>query len=437
MSTLQAGDFFIMEIIDMGLSDTLLNKLPIKPEGLAYADMPHHKFVVMQTIDNLDIGGGQEVVHTLVKYLLSDECQPMVCTFKDGPLRQNIEQLGIKVEVLPQRRYSIIALPWFILDMLRIWRLLTGLIDKYKVDIIQTHLLRLFDFVVLPLLYTSRVRIVLWTFHSANFELTAANLPKYKRLLAAKNYSFRFLYRLAANLVSGFVAVSDEVKNSMVRVIGPIGDKVTVICNGVDAKRYEGAVDRAIVRRQLRLEPEACLIIVLATLKEPKGHRYLVEAMVPLTQRYPNLHALFVGDGPLRETLEAQVAKLNLSQHIHFLGNRHDVPELLAASDLFVLPSLWEGLAMALLEGMAAGLPIVASEVSGTVQVLTPNETGLLVPPGDTQRLVEAIEQLLSNPVQALAMGMAARRRVLQEFSAQKQAEEYLALYRRLLQSNS
>jgi glycosyltransferase involved in cell wall biosynthesis len=124
---------------------------------------------------------------------------------------------------------------------------------------------------------------------------------------------------------------------------------------------------------------------------------------------------------------------LNLGEHIHFLGNRHDVPDLLAASDIFVLPSLWEGLSMALLEAMASGLPIVASEVSGTVQVVIPNETGLLVPPGDVQKLTEAIKQLLSDPTRAQAMGAAAKQRVEAEFSAQKQADEHLTLYRRLL----
>ena len=92
---------------------------------------------------------------------------------------------------------------------------------------------------------------------------------------------------------------------------------------------------------------------------------------------------------------------------------------------------------MALLEAMASGLPIVASKVSGTVQAIIPNETGLLVPPGDVQRLTEAIEQLLSDPARAQAMGAAARRRVEAEFSAQKQADEHLALYHRLLDEAS
>jgi glycosyltransferase involved in cell wall biosynthesis len=395
--------------------------------------MQNYALNVMHIISDLDIGGAQEVVRTLVEYMAADECTPVVCTFKDGPLRQDIEQLGIKVELLPGRRYSIVALPFFIIDMIRIWKSLAALVRKHNIDVVQTHILRSLDFLVLLLRYNTDLRVVLWTFHNASFELTADKLPRYKWLRAPKNYSHRLLYRLASRLVGGFIAVSDKVEKAMLQTIGPIQDKITVICNGVDVKRYHRPVDKIGVRDQLGLKADADLISVVATLKEQKGHRYLVEALPSIVPQHPDLHVLFIGDGELREELQAQVERLNLGDHVHFLGNRSDVPELLAASDLFVLPSLWEGLPMALLEAMASGLPIVATEVSGTVQAMIPNETGILVPPGDAQQLAQAIEQLFSDPAQAQAMGAAARRRVQEEFSAQKQADEHLALYRHLL----
>jgi len=388
---------------------------------------------VMQIIENLDIGGAQEVVRTLVQYLAADDCQPVVCTFKDGPLRRDIERAGIEVEVLPARRYSIVALPLFVWDMVRICKSLAALVNRYDIDVVQTHLLRGLDFLVLLLLYTTRLRVVLWTFHSARFELTAFRLPQHKWMSAPKKYSHRFLYRVTSRLASSFIAVSDTVKQSIVETIGPIQDKITVIYNGVDVNRYGKPVDRVGVRAQLGLEANTRLIAVVATLREPKGHRYLIAALASIVMRYPDLHALFIGDGDLREELQAQVEGLNLGDTIHFLGSRSDVPELLAASDLFVLPSLWEGLPMSLLEAMATGLPIVATQVSGTVQVMLPNETGILVPPGDTRELARAIDRLLSDPVQARVMGAAARRRVDTEFSARRQANEHLALYRRLL----
>lgn len=395
--------------------------------------MPNHTLNVLQIIDDLEIGGAQEVVRTLVEYQASDTCKPIVCTFKDGPLRQNIQELGITVEVLPGRNYSILAFPFFVLDMIRIWKSLAKLINKYDVHVVQTHLLKSLDFLVLLLLYTTRLRVVLWTFHNSSFELTADKLPRFKWLLKAKNYSHRLLYKNASRLVSGFIAVSDKVEKAMVQTIGPIQNKITVICNGVDVKRYQKPVDKAQVRSQLGLKTDAQLIATVATLKEQKGHCYLVQALASIAPRYPDLHALFIGDGELKEQLQAQVQSLNLGAQVHFLGNRSDVPELLAASDLFVLPSLWEGLPMALLEAMATGLPIVATEVSGTVQTMIPGETGILTPPGDSQQLAQAIEQLISDPAQAQRLSTAARQRVEAEFSAQKQADEHLALYQHLL----
>jgi glycosyltransferase involved in cell wall biosynthesis len=396
--------------------------------------MRNGKLNVMHIISDLNIGGAQEVVRTLVEYLLaSGDCQPVVCTFTDGPLRQDIERAGIKVEILPQRRYSIVALPLFVMDMVRIWKSLAELVKRYDVDVVQTHLLASLDFLVLFLLYTTDLRVVLWTFHNARFELTAAMLPKHKWLLLPKRYSHRLLYRMASHLVSGFIAVSDEVEKAMIETIGPIQDKIVVVDNGVDVRRYGRPVDRVAIRHQLGLETNTRLIATVATLKEQKGHRYLIEAMAAIVPRHPDLHVLFIGDGEQREELQVQVERLNLGHHIHFLGSRSDVPQMLAASDLFVLPSLWEGLPMALLEAMATGLPIVATEVSGTVQVMVPNETGILVPPGDSMQLAQAIERLLSDPERAQAMGAAARRRVEAEFSAQRQVDEHLALYHRLL----
>jgi glycosyltransferase involved in cell wall biosynthesis len=176
---------------------------------------------------------------------------------------------------------------------------------------------------------------------------------------------------------------------------------------------------------------------MVGTLKEVKGHCYMIEAMCELAPRFPDLHLLLVGDGELRASLEAQVANAALDERIHFMGSRSDVADLLAASDLFVLPSLWEGLSMALLEAMATGLPIVASEVSGTVQAIVPGEHGLLIPPGEPQAIVDAIGQLLSDPDRARKMGSAAQARVNAEFSARKQADDHLALYDRTLAGQS
>jgi glycosyltransferase involved in cell wall biosynthesis len=408
---------------------------------------------VMHVILNLEIGGAQEVVRTLVKYQASAPhlpsgpqpgeariaCTPIVCTLQDGPLRHEIERLGVPVEVLSPRKHSILALPFFIADMVRIWKALAALVRRYNVDVIQTHLLTSLDYLVLTLRYTTPLRAVYWTFHSFNFEIDGAQMPRHRWLLGSKKAAHRLLYRWAARLVDGYIAISEQVGQALVDVIGPIGHKVEVIPNGVDIEQYDvdtQASDiRSSIRTDLGLDTSARLIAMIGTLKEVKGHRYMIEAMSVLAPRYPDLHLLLAGDGALRAQLEAQTADAGLDDRIHFLGSRSDVPGLLAASDLFVLPSLWEGLSMALLEAMATGLPILASKVSGTVQAIVPGEHGLLIPPGDTQAIVDGLVELLSDPDRARAMGQAAKRRVQAEFSAQKQADEHLNLYSRTIHS--
>lgn len=392
--------------------------------------MQNEPLNVMQVVRNLEIGGGQEVVRTLAENLAEDGCRPVVCTFKDGPLRQDIESLGIPVEVLPGRGYSVVAFPLFISDLVRIRRDLVHVVKRYRVDVVQTHLLRVLDFVILTLRYR-RDLLVFWTFQNAYFTLREDHLARHKWLLGPKQFAYRVLYRLAARWVDGFIAVSEDVKTALQEAFGIPPDKITVLCNSVDVRRYQQPVDRARIRRELGLAESARVMIVVATFKEQKGHRYLVEAAPPVIEQYPGLHILFVGDGELREELQLQVRDAGVEGHVHFLGFRQDIPELLAASDCFVLPSLWEGLPMALVEAMATGLPIIATEVSGSKQAMIDGETGLLVAPGDVAQLEEAMVRMLSQPDQARAMGIAAQRRAESHFGARKQAEEHIALYHR------
>lgn len=392
--------------------------------------MTHEPLRVMQLIKNLDVGGAQEVVRTLAAYLTEEGCEVVVCTFRDGPLREEIERLGIPVEVLPGRRHTVLALPQFLLEMVRIRRSLLDLVTRYEVDVIQTHLLRVLDFLVASLRVGRGRPLVFWTIHNYNFTLRPEHLSRHRWLLGPKRLGYRLLYRLVARWVNGFIAVSADVERAILQTIGPIQDKVTVICNGVDVRRYQRRVARRRLCEQLGLPEEAWLMSVVGTFKVQKGHRFLIEAAPPVVARFPNLHLLLIGDGDLRDQEQAHAARLGLAEHVHFLGNRHDVPDLLAASDSFVLPSLWEGLPMALIEAMASGLPIIATAVSGTTQAIVPGETGLLVQPGRSAALSEAMLDLLSDPARARTMGTAARQRAEAVFSATQQARAHVALFR-------
>jgi len=389
---------------------------------------PNGKLNVMQIILDLKRAGAQEVVRTLAEYLQANDCTVTVCAFLDGPMRSDIEKLGVKVEILRRPRYSVVLLPLFLVEMRRIRRELAQLIETYHVDVAQTHILEVLDFLVLSLRGHADLRVVLWTIQNAEF------LPTHQHwLLKSKRAVYSLFYRWLAARVDGFIAVSDEVRQALLRQLGSIQDKIFTICNAVNLRAFDRVSDKVALCAQLGLPPESRLLAVVGRLTEQKGHCYLIEAARSVVATCPEAHFLFIGDGELRHDLQQQVQQAGLAQHIHFLGVRNDVPDLLAAADLFVLPSLWEGLSVALLEAMAAGKPIVATSVSGTVQALTHGETGLMVPPRDSQALAGAIAQLLTDPAQAQMLGQAAKQHVVANYGAQKQAREHVALYRQLL----
>lgn len=385
---------------------------------------------IMLIISNLQIGGAQEVVRTLSEYFPEKGHQTVVCTFEDGPLRKEIERSGIPVEILPARKHSIISLPSFIMDMLHIRKAIASKIDKYQINIVQTQLLRGLDFLVLSLRPRKKL-LVFWTFHNALFVLRHEHLPRFRWLLGFKRWAHSQLYRWTARWVNGLIVVSDDVKKALQEYVGPLDGKISVIPNSVDIRRYSQAVDRNRIRSDLGLSAEHQVFAIVATFKKQKGHKYLLEATASLIQEHPNIRLLLIGDGELRNELENQVHDLELSRNVMFLGLRTDVPKLLAASDYYILPSLWEGLPVSLVEAMACGLPIIATRVSGTKDVMLHQQTGLLVSPGDAKELGEAILYLLSHPDQAIQMGYAARKRVAENFSAEQQAESYLSIYKR------
>ncbi len=391
--------------------------------------MKDGRLVVMQVVTNLDIGGAQEVVRTLAENMEKVGCRSVVCAFKDGPLRAGIERLGVPVVILPSRKHGVTNPLFFLLELLRARRLLLGLVKIHNVDVIQTHILRSLDFLVLSLRLQSDVR-VFWIFHNERFDLREEHLGRQKWLLEPKLWGYHTLYRIGARWANRLVAVSEQVKSAMLKTMPHIHEnRIAVVCNSVDVTRYGDRTLRSILRRELGIGDHDRVVAMVATFKEQKGHRFLLDALPSVMRQFPDLHVLLIGDGALRLALEAQARNLKLDERVHFLGSRNDVPDLLSASDLFILPSLWEGLPMALVEAMASGLPAIGTRVAGTNQVMAHGETGLLVTPGSADELCEAMLELLSSPERMDRMGRAARQRVEVHFGAVKQAREYLALF--------
>jgi len=243
------------------------------------------------------------------------------------------------------------------------------------------------------------------------------------------NRSVRAQHRFFSTAVDRYVTVSRAVAARMREVFHVPAARIDVVHNGVDAGRFDVATDPAL-RRTLCADPGRPIVMTLARLSVQKGHDTLLDA----ASRVPGAVFVLVGDGPLRGSLERQARERNVADRVLFLGHRGDVAELLACCDLFVLPSLFEGLPLAVLEAMAAGKPVIASGIGGTDEALVHGESGLLVPPADPVALASAIRSLLTDPVRARLLANAGRERAVRRFSSRAMIDGVCRSYERVLE---
>ena len=227
------------------------------------------------------------------------------------------------------------------------------------------------------------------------------------------------------------IAVSDPILDDMRQCSVPEA-KLSKIANGIDMRRFETPLqpaERAAVRAGLGLEADAVVVGMLSSLTPEKGHAFALDAMTILAAEFPQVQLCIVGDGGLGESLRARVRSVGLESRIIFAGRRSDIPQVLGSFDVFVLPSLNEGLPMALLEAMAAGLPAVASEVGDVGQAIEDGVSGRLVPPGSSPDLLNALRPLVASAELRRRLGDGARRRVAKHFSSRAMTEAYCRIY--------
>jgi glycosyltransferase involved in cell wall biosynthesis len=226
-------------------------------------------------------------------------------------------------------------------------------------------------------------------------------------------------------VIQTLVASSSRTKNNAIEAgIDPI--RIKVIHNAIMPFDV-GGVNRNTVRDKLGLRHDDIFLLAVGRLVYEKGHEFLVEAMTAVARADGRAVAGICGEGPLREQLTRQIEALGLQEKVKLLGLWNDIPELLAAADVFVLPSRWEGLPMALLEAMMAGLPVVAARVEGVEDVVEHGAHGLLVPLESPQALADAVLQLCSaSEAQRREMGGRGRARILESYTTDRMCEQYL-----------
>lgn len=371
--------------------------------------MPKSKKVnVLQLVNGFAIGGAERKLLDLVRSLDKQNYNVTVCSVgQGGPLQEEFEKLGVKVVVFPKR---------FAFDVSLIFRV-ARLLRRERIDILQTTLLYADLIGALAGRIAGVPAVISWetVSHGANDSLRV----KLRHKLG---------YRLAMKFVDKIVAVSDETKKSIIENRGIPAEKLLTIHYGVDLAKYN-RTDGLSKRKELNIGSKVPVLGVVARLEEIKGHKYFIDAVKEVIKQFPALQCVLVGDGSLRQSLENKVKKLGLHANFHFLGFRDDVYSLLNIFDIFVLPSISEGLPNVILEAMACSKPVVATSVGGIPEAVVDGVTGFLVPARSPKSMAQAIIKLLENNRTLIAMGQRGRHHVEQGFSLQKQISQFQNLY--------
>ena len=352
------------------------------------------------------VGGAEEMVLNLVRHLPPRFEPAVACIHEAGPIGEEIRRTGVPFSVLGLT--PGLSRPF---DVLRLRDALHALAPT----IVHTFLLT-------GSLYgrfasmMSGVPIVIGT---------EVNIYEKKQPLHAR------LERWLMRGTDAVVASAESVKGHYVAQVGADPAKVDVIYNAVDWAQLKTTMTREEFRRSIGVPVDVPAAGIIARLTEQKAHRVLFEAMAQ--PELSALHLIVVGDGELREDLKSRAESLGIHGRVHFLGARRDLGNVLAAIDIFAMPSFWEGLPLSMVLAMGAGLPIVASRVAGIPEVVNDGVSGVLVPPGDSAQLTRALASLVQDHGLRARLGEAARAFVRPRFGIEGYVTSMVSLYDRLL----
>jgi glycosyltransferase involved in cell wall biosynthesis len=314
---------------------------------------------------------------------------------------------------------------------LRTLQQLTAFLQKQQYHIVHTHSAKAGTLGRIAA-RRAKVPIVIHTFHSFGWQVVNPTPTQPWPLYTAplKKWCYSQIERYAASLCDALITVCDLNKAEAIQLKLAPPEKFTTIYSGIDLGRFHIRGDRTQLCHSLGLSPSQPIVGTIGRLSTQKAPLDFVAAAKMVLQQKPHVQFIMVGDGPLATAVQHAIGS---EQKIKVVGYRDDVPEILAALDLFALSSLWEGLGRALTEAMIVGVPVAATAVDGVPELVTHQQTGLLSPPGDPVRLAENMVWLLEHPEEAQRMKQRARNRVVPAFSAERMVEQIEALYERLL----
>jgi len=369
---------------------------------------------ILHVINSFDIGGNERFVVELLRRLDRAEFDQEVCVPDRGrdytfDLKQICESLDLPIHVIEARHN---------LDR-RIGRELRTLMRARGYDVVHTHL-------VLSQFWGRRAALAVGVGRILSSEQNAYRFKVWP--------PFRWVEQRLTRRTERVIACSEHVRTHLVRRVGLRPEKVALVYNGVDTELFAPAApddaQRAAVRAELGFGPDETLIGTVGHLNRQKGHDVLIEALAHVLRREPAARIVIAGRGPLRKRLEALASDHGVASKVRFAGLVSDVPRLLRAFDLFAFPSRWEGFGIALIEAMAAGLPVVASRTGGITEIVEDGVSGLLVAPGDAGGLAATLARVLRGPDTAGELARNGLARVRERFSLARTVERMAAIYR-------
>jgi L-malate glycosyltransferase len=371
-----------------------------------------HRARILHLITSFEIGGTERQAVELLKRIDRDRFDIRLAVLRnEGPFYREIEDLFPSVPEFPLTSfYNRNALK----QLLRLRKLLIS----EKIYLVHAH-----------------------DFYSSLLGIAAARLTGVKVIACQRHLklSDRRVHHVGTSVIHRFadrlLVNSDAIRGRIInqRIAHP--RKITVIRNGVASGAAPRAEARSVIRRELAIDDNVVLVGMVARLDPIKGHRFFIEAASEVLRGHPDTHFVLIGDGPLRSEIGERLEKAQLSDRVHLLGDRSDAARLISGLDLLVLSSLHEGLPNAVLEAMAAGVPVVATAVGGTKELITDGETGFLAPPADSGALARQINLALMNRGIRSQVAAAARKRIEAEYGMERMVNSVERLYDELLKT--
>lgn len=383
---------------------------------------------IIQITANAGYGGMPLHVLTLARGLRQRGHQVQILSMSEGLMVRKFAADGFPVTVAPAlgRKMDLNPLTW-----LRAERFVRDTVARSRPDIVHSHGPRAHLFAGLALRGDNSVPLVStahgsFTQFALGHEQEFGDLRKRLRLL-----KYESMEKLTGHLADRFIAVSEATRRDLIELAGVPAAKVEVVYNGVEEQNF---VEQQLQELRLRLEcrPGDQLVVFAGRLAYHKGAGFFTVAAGTVTKP-PNVRFVIVGEGPMETEIRRRAARPPLAGRLTLTGRREDAVAIIAAADLFVLPSLSEGLPLTLLEAAMCGRAVVASNTGGIPEIVKNGETGLLTPPGDAAALAGAIESLLADPAGWERMGVAARKLWEREFTADVMVDRTEELYEKCL----